>query len=408
MESQTNPNKRKRLQEESDEEKQEKRQRLDDTFDKLDEVLKNKSTAFSKAETHTLDNIDDKETNQTEQGVSRCLSATESKNEKENAKSDASILLIIKSEKENGAIEMTVSAQSLDSEDNLNVEEVRDSDTRGSSTPLSEFKNDANSKDRDTKAEDESLGIKSDTEKCGEIKDVSINDVQENETSRKNCVEHQIENNLEERYITNKGRISPRVLEESKVRFKPKNISDANSVEYECNNSDSTTESEKQIVTSETSGREDNAIDENRFLYRLLKPGDSFNHAIEPKDFNSNTTIDDHVACGSSDFVRSRYISCSKTRESIGRFAYIIKRDLRSQLRYIVRIDKTKLDDDCKIYDLTEESVRTEHLHSDPARRHSLRFDEVLLAPAYEIPVECFTKVATVQNGTINWDDNAS
>lgn len=104
---------------------------------------------------------------------------------------------------------------------------------------------------------------------------------------------------------------------------------------------------------------------------------------------------------------KSKYISCSKTRTGINRFASFIRRTSRFQLRYIVRIDKTKLGEDCKIYDLTEEPVREKYLQSDPAIRHSRRFDEVLLAPLCEIPVECFTKVATVQHGNRKWDDDA-
>lgn len=117
--------------------------------------------------------------------------------------------------------------------------------------------------------------------------------------------------------------------------------------------------------------------------------------------------MDDHVAYGSRDFVESKYISGSKTRDGINKFATIIETDLRSQLRYIIRIDKTKFDDDCKIYDLTEESVRTEHLHSERAKKHSLRFDEVLLSPSREIPVGCFTKVANVKDGAKIWNNDA-
>lgn len=105
--------------------------------------------------------------------------------------------------------------------------------------------------------------------------------------------------------------------------------------------------------------------------------------------------------------MESKYISCSKTRDGINKFASIIRKKQRSQLRYIIRIDKFKLDDDCKIYDLTEESVRTEHLHSERAKRHSLPFDEVLLSPSREIPVGCFTKVANVKDGAKIWNNDA-
>lgn len=415
MESQTNSNKRKRLEEEPDEEKQEKRQRLDDTTKNIDEVLKNKSAVLSNAETHKVDNKDDRQTNQTEQDAPRrCISVTESKKEKENAvlinmpaKVDACSLPIIDSENEEGAIKMTASARSLDSRDDNNDGDVRNSDARCSSTTISESKNTDESKGRDIQIEKEDLGIELGIEKGGNINSVTHDAVQENEDRLDNCVEEQIGNNLEEKGITNEIDISPEVLEESHVQIEKGDESDANLVENECDDSDSTPESGNQTVTSEKSGNEHNEIEEGRFLYRLLKPSEDYNHGLRPKNFNSNTSIDYHVAHGSGDFVESKYISCSKTRDGIKEFASIIKKDLRYQLRYIIRIDKTKLDDDCKIYDLTEESVRTEHLHSERAKRHSLRFDEVLLAPSREIPVGCFTKVATVHNGAKVWNDGA-
>lgn len=139
----------------------------------------------------------------------------------------------------------------------------------------------------------------------------------------------------------------------------------------------------------------------------MLRPGESLNHGIEPKDLNSDTTIDDHVACGSRDGFKSKYISCSKTRTGINRFASIIRWTSRFQLRYIVRIDKTKLGEDCKIYDLTEESVREKYPQSDTAIKHYRHFDEELLVPSCKIPVDCFTKVATVQHRIKKWDDDA-
>lgn len=413
MDSETNANKRKRIEEEPEEEKQEKRQRLDNTIEKPDEII-NISTALSKAETHTLDNIDDKQTNQTEKDVSySSVSVTESKTGKENAvfinmpaKSDDCSLPTIESENEDGTIKMTASARSLDSRDDMNDGDVRNSEARCFSTTIAESKNTDESKGRDIQVEKGDLGIESGIEKGGDMKFVTYDAVQENEGSLDNCVEGQIGNN-EENGITNKMLISPEVLEESNVQTEQKDIQNSNLEKNECRDSVFTKESETQIIISETSGQEDNALDENRFLYRLLRPDESLNHGIEPKDPNSDTTIDDHVACGSGDGFKSKYISCSKTRTGINRFASFIRRTSRFQLRYIVRIDKTKLGEDCKIYDLTEEPVREKYLQSDPAIRHSRRFDEVLLAPLCEIPVECFTKVATVQHGNRKWDDDA-
>lgn len=414
MESQTNSNKRKRLEEEPEDEKQEKRQRLEDTTEQFDEVLKNKSAVLSNAETHKVDNNDDRKLNQTEQDAPRrCISVTESKKEKENAvfinmpaKVDDCRLPIIERENEEGAIKMTLSARSLDSRDDNNDGDVRNSDARCSSTTISESKNTDESKGKDIQIEKEDLGIELGIEKGGNINSVTHDAVQENEDKLDNCVEEQIGNNLEEKGITNEIDISPEVLKESHVQIEKGDESDANLAENECNDSDSTPESGNQTVTSEKSG-EHNEIDEGRFLYRLLRPNEDYDHGLRPKNFNSNTSIDDHVANGSCDFVESKYISCSKTRDGINKFASIIRKKQRSQLRYIIRIDKFKLDDDCKIYDLTEESVRTEHLHSERAKRHSLPFDEVLLSPSREIPVGCFTKVANVKDGAKIWNNDA-
>lgn len=415
MDSETNSHKRKSPDEESDEEKHEKRPRLDNTNQKHGEVLRNNDgTSLFEAETPICNEIDDGKLNQTEQEVSdSSISVTGSENEKENAifinmpaKSEAFSLANIEIERKDGAHAID-SIDRSDSSEDLKDDGVRDFDVSCSSSTIYETKNDDEPNGRDTQTEDDDLGIESDAEKGDDIKFDNIDHVQEKEDGLDNCVDHQIENNLEEKSYMNKELIYSRELEESEVQIEHRDVLDANLVEHECTDSVSTTESENPIVDCETSGQKDNTIDEERFLYRLLKPGESYNHGIRPKNVKSNTTIDYHVAYGSGDFVESKYISCSKTRSGINRVASFIRRDSRSQLRYIVRIDKTKLGDDCKIYDLTEELVRTEHLHSDPARRHSLRFDEVLLAPSYEIPVECFTKVATVQHGEKNWNDDA-
>lgn len=372
----------------------------------------NNTTAVSKAQKPILDNINDTESNETEQDESyRCISVSESKKEeKENAvlinmhaKSDTFSMPVIENEKEDSAIEMTASTRSLDSRDDLNDEEVRDSDVSLSQTTVSESKNDDESKGRETNAEEVNLEIESDTVKGGNIKFDTIDDVQEEEASLDNCVEQQNQINLQETGVSNKGPISLGVLEDSNVQIEQRDVPDANLMENECKDFVSTTESENQSTTSEASGQKDNAIDEDRFLYRLLRPGECYNKGIEPKNVYSNTSINYHVAKGSSDGVKSRYISCSKTRDAINRFASYIKQPLRFQLRHIVRIDKTKLDDDCEIYDLTEDSVSTRYLRYESARRHARDYAEVLLAPSREIPVWCFELAGSVQDGKVNW-----
>lgn len=142
------------------------------------------------------------------------------------AESDAFSLPVIENKKECSAIEMTASARSLDSRDDLNDEEVRDSDVSLSPTTVSESKNDDESTGRDTKAEEVNLEIESDTGKGGDIKFDTIDDVQEEEASLDDCVEHQSQVNLQETGISNKGPIPLGVLEDSTVQIEQRGVSE--------------------------------------------------------------------------------------------------------------------------------------------------------------------------------------
>lgn len=150
-----------------------------------------------------------------------------------------------------------------------------------------ETKNDDEPNGRDTQTEDDDLGIESDAEKGDDIKFDNIDHVQEKEDGLDNCVYHQIENNLEEKSYMNKELIFSRELEESEVQIEHRDVLDANLVEHECTDSVSTTESENPIVDCETSGQKDNTLDEERFLYRLLKPGESWN-STKKRQFEHN------------------------------------------------------------------------------------------------------------------------
>lgn len=406
MDIETKTPKRKRLDEdeESDDEKQEKRPRLEPSK-QHNKVTKAKDiTVLSQADIPLFHEIDDKESTQNEPeppGIS--FAVTESKEEKENLpeKSEICILSLTECEVEDNGIEIDNIAHLSD---DLKDEVLAESDAIRSSSAVTETERDDECLGKDTQAGESGFGNKSETEKGGDFKFDQTDSPNERENSLDNCLQLQVANKVEVEDHTAKGLTSPEISKESEVTIGHEDVPDAE--ENECNTSVSSTGAENQPVSNEKSGQEDYVDDEERYLYRLLKPGDSWDHVIQPKDPGSETSIDYHVSFGSRDFVRSKYISCSKTRSGIRNFAAIIKRALRSQLRYIVRIDKTKLGDDCEIIDLTNESVRIKHLHSDSARKHSLRFDEVLLAPSCEIPVECITKVATVQHGTTNWIDD--
>ena len=122
---------------------------------------------------------------------------------------------------------MTASARSLDSRDDMNDGDVRNSDAMCFSTTIAESKNTDESKGRDIQVEKGYLGIESGIEKGGNINSVTHDAVQENECSLNNCVEGQIGNN-EENGITNKMLISPEVLEESNVQTEQKDIQNSN------------------------------------------------------------------------------------------------------------------------------------------------------------------------------------
>lgn len=402
MEMETEKNKRKRTDEESDDEKQEKRQRLDSIIEKHTDVIQTTiNTTFLETEIPTLDERENKGSAQTDPEARHAnFAKNETKIRKEDTifinqgvESEACSLPANEREKEDRKIEITPRTLSLDSNDGPNSEVVGKTDSIRSSLTFSETENNGESKCREIIEEESAFRNESDIEKDV---DVNFDSAEEKETCIDNCAQLQVINSLEGEGIS---------TQEADVQIKHIDASDT--IENECNNSVSTTETVNQIVTIDESGQEDNVAEE-KFLYRLLRPDESYAHGIKPKNVYSNTTIDYHVSNGSSDDVRSRYISCSKTRSGISNFAYLIRKAARFEERHIVRIDKTKLGDDCKIFDLTKETVRSEHLTSHNALKYSSRFDEVLLAPSWEIPVECFTKVATVQNRIITWKEDSS
>lgn len=410
IEMKTESRKRKRTGEESDDEKQEKRSRFDNISEKHNDDLKTKSSiAFLGAEGPTLDEIEDKEPVQTEpETPDNSFAENESKAKKENAifmnmptESEVCTLLFTDKEKNISGTEKTNIDQSLYSQDDLNGKVVGGYKAIRSSPTTSETENDDQSECTGKQGKTKAFGNESDTEKGGDLIFHKIDSAQERKTTFDNCTEHEIEQNLKEKNYKNNWHISHDKMGQKEVQIEQINAPDVNSIENEYTSSVCTLEN--QIVTIDESVDRDNNENEEMFLYRMLKPGESYHHGIKPDDVLSNTSIEDHVAYGSCDEVKSKYISCAKTISGIKKFAYLIKVGWRPQSRSIVKIDKTKLSDDCKIFDLTEQSIRSKYLRSDRAKKFALRFEEVLLAPSCAIPVKCITEVATVQNGTIHW-----
>ncbi|XP_062607726.1 myb-like protein X [Saccostrea cucullata] len=145
--------------------------------------------------------------------------------------------------------------------------------------------------------------------------------------------------------------------------------------------------------------------DSEKYLYRLLRPEETYNYGIFPKNRHSSTSLEDHVRSGSSSNIRSKFISCSKSLDKIRLFAGMIRRSLRHELRHIVRIDRTLMGSDLEEIDLTDTSVRETRLMSERSRKNSLRFEEIILVPTECIPAASVKRIGHVQNGSIHIDD---
>jgi hypothetical protein len=142
-------------------------------------------------------------------------------------------------------------------------------------------------------------------------------------------------------------------------------------------------------------------LGDRRFLYRLLRPGEEYLSGISPKNSQSSTSAEMHVASGSSSNIGSKYVSCSKSLDSVKSFAYRVRKAWRPQMRYIVQIDRSLLGDDVEEIDLTKDEIRDNYLTSSRSDRNARRFNEVLLVPKNRIPPTSITKIARVQNGSI-------
>lgn len=155
------------------------------------------------------------------------------------------------------------------------------------------------------------------------------------------------------------------------------------------------------VQIDSTSQQDSEESEEHEFLYRLLRPDEEFTRGILPKSNSSCTTVETHVASGSSSHIKSKYVSCSKSLESVKNFARGIRRTWRSEMRYIVEINRTLLGDDVEVIDLTQDDVRRVHLESPRSEKNAVRFDEILLAPRTRVPSASIKKIATVHHGTI-------
>lgn len=89
------------------------------------------------------------------------------------------------------------------------------------------------------------------------------------------------------------------------------------------------------------------------YVYRLLRPDESYENDIEAKDTNSNTSVFDHVVYGSRG-PESRYISTCGSLQAL--------MDLKSKSRSpgdMIKIDINNLPDDIEIIDHRKNIVFT-------------------------------------------------
>ncbi|XP_062621619.1 uncharacterized protein LOC134283179 [Saccostrea cucullata] len=149
----------------------------------------------------------------------------------------------------------------------------------------------------------------------------------------------------------------------------------------------------------------DDKKESENYLYRLLRPAETYITGIFPKNIHSSTSLEDHVSRGSSCSIASKFISCSKSLDKIKEFARIIRKGWRHELRYIVRIDRTLMGTDVEEIDLTDTSIRETRLTSERSRRNSLRFEEIILVPKECIPAASVKRIGHVQNGFFHFDE---
>lgn len=74
----------------------------------------------------------------------------------------------------------------------------------------------------------------------------------------------------------------------------------------------------------------------------------------------------------------------------------------------VVRINITKLDQNkVKVIDLTNEVTRKKHLiDKSKAWNCAVKFDEVLLEPEENVPMECVERIGIVLKGSFNKDEH--
>lgn len=128
------------------------------------------------------------------------------------------------------------------------------------------------------------------------------------------------------------------------------------------------------------------------YVYRLLRPDESYEDDIEAKDTNSNTSVFEHVVYGSQMGQESRYISTCGSLEALMDFE-----SKSGDPGDKIKIDINNLPDNVEIIDLRDYFERMKYIEGDDEdeirkfNNFANKFEEVLIA-GY-IPASCIQLV---------------
>lgn len=158
------------------------------------------------------------------------------------------------------------------------------------------------------------------------------------------------------------------------------------------------TATSSQPVQSDTDDENEN----DKYVYRVLRIGESYEEGIYPKNLNSKVKLEEHVLRGSSS-IESRFVSCCKTIDGVHNMA--IYTNFENCKRDVVEINISKLPKGVTVIDLTDNYTRDQHLQNPSALRYAQMYEEVILEPKMCtcIPSECIEKIGEIRHKEFNF-----
>lgn len=158
------------------------------------------------------------------------------------------------------------------------------------------------------------------------------------------------------------------------------------------------TAASSQPAQSDTDDENEN----DKYVYRVLRIGESYEEGIYPKNLNSKVKLEEHVLRGSSS-IESRFVSCCKTIDGVHNMA--IYTNFENCKRDVVEINISKLPKGVTVIDLTDNYTRDQHLQNPSALRYAQMYEEVILEPKMCtcIPSECIEKIGEIRHKEFNF-----